>query len=319
MPTQLAAEATPVARALRALEAIQDRPGITAAALAERLGVSERAVRRYVATLRDGGVPIESTGGRFGGYRLGRGARLAPVVFTEDEAIALVTSVLSVTAGRRSSDPRMDALDKVIRALPAPARQVAAGVRDSATGTGAPDPLPQPAVTTTVVGAITRAQVLELAYRSEQGNERAWRVDPWALVVRHGRWYLLCRAHHADAVRTLRIDRIIEARMVEERCVIPDGLDAGEALERALGEGWRYDVRVFIEAPPDEVAPRLGSASGTLVAVEGGCELRGSTRNPWLFLCERLAPIPVPWRVLGGEEMRDAARDLAARLDAAAR
>lgn len=69
----------PTARALRCLELLQDHPGITADRLAARLGVSDRAARRYVAVLRVAGLPIESERGRYGGYRVGRGLRLRPL------------------------------------------------------------------------------------------------------------------------------------------------------------------------------------------------------------------------------------------------
>ena len=72
----------PTARALTALELIQGSPGITADRLAERLGVSERAARRYVATLREADIPIVSVRGPYGGYRVGRGLRPPPLVFT---------------------------------------------------------------------------------------------------------------------------------------------------------------------------------------------------------------------------------------------
>jgi len=74
---------SPTARALRTLEILQTRPGTTADELAERLGVTERAARRYVGILREAGIPVESVRGPHGGYRLGRGMKLPPIVFTE--------------------------------------------------------------------------------------------------------------------------------------------------------------------------------------------------------------------------------------------
>jgi predicted DNA-binding transcriptional regulator YafY len=85
---------SPTARALLALEAIQNSPGITAQLLGERLGVSERAARRYVAILREADLPIESVTGPYGGYRVGRGLRLPPLMFTAAEAMGLVMAVL---------------------------------------------------------------------------------------------------------------------------------------------------------------------------------------------------------------------------------
>ena len=84
--TRMAHEISPTARALLALEAIQNVPGITAARLGERLGVTERAARRYVAILREAELPIESVSGPYGGYQVGHGLRLPPLTFTAGKA-----------------------------------------------------------------------------------------------------------------------------------------------------------------------------------------------------------------------------------------
>src|ERR1700734_765379 len=86
----MAVDVSPTARALLALEAIQNSPGITAAGLGARLGVTDRAARRYVAILREADLPIESVSGPYGGYRVGRGLRLPPLMFTATEALGLV-------------------------------------------------------------------------------------------------------------------------------------------------------------------------------------------------------------------------------------
>lgn len=88
------ADASPTARALLALELEQGTPGITADRLAGKLGVSDRAARRYVGILREAGIPIESTRGPYGGYRVGRGLRLPPLMFSTGEALGLVMAVL---------------------------------------------------------------------------------------------------------------------------------------------------------------------------------------------------------------------------------
>src|SRR3954447_17453780 len=99
----MTSDAGPVARALLALDLIQRSPGVTADRLAAKIGVSERAARRYVGILREAGIPVESERGPYGGYRLGRGVRLPPLVFSPDEALGLVMAVLD--GHHDSSDP----------------------------------------------------------------------------------------------------------------------------------------------------------------------------------------------------------------------
>src|ERR1043166_7478744 len=109
-------DTSPTARALLALEVIQNCPGVTAARLGERLGVTERAARRYVAILREADPPLEAGSGPYGGYRVGRGLRLPPLMFTAAEAMGLVMAVLE--GHRNAADPADlvgGALDKIIR------------------------------------------------------------------------------------------------------------------------------------------------------------------------------------------------------------
>src|SRR3954465_11015280 len=126
----MTSDAGPVGRALLALDLIQRSPGVTADRLAGDLGVSGRAARRYVAILREAGIPIESVRGPYGGYHVGRGLRLPPVGFTATEALGLVMAVLDGhhDAGN-PTDPVGSALGKIVRALPEPVAAQAEEVR----------------------------------------------------------------------------------------------------------------------------------------------------------------------------------------------
>ncbi|MGR6917206.1 helix-turn-helix transcriptional regulator [[Actinomadura] parvosata] len=311
MPTDL----SPTARALRAMEILRTRPGVTAGELSAGLGVTERAARRYVAILREAGIPVESVRGPYGGYRLGRGTRLPPVAFTEPEALGLVMAVL---AGQPADADVAAALDKVIRALPESVGRQAAVLREHAAAT--PDRLsarPDPATTSTLVAAVAERRRVVVAYRSESGKEWEAEVDPWAVVVRHGRWYLLCFSHRAQAVRTYRIDRVREVRRGARAFDPPAGLDPVAALEENLGTGWEYATRVVFDAPLAEVAPWIRPPMGRLEPSGDGCVLAGSTSNPAMYAQEWLANIPFPFRVEGGPELRAALAKLTARLSAA--
>jgi len=123
-------DASPTARALLALELVQGSPGISADRLAEKLGVSGRAARRYVGILREAGIPIESVRGPYGGYRVGRGLRLPPLMFSAAEALGLVMAVLD--GHHDVSDPADSvgsALSKIVRALPEAVAAQAEAVR----------------------------------------------------------------------------------------------------------------------------------------------------------------------------------------------
>lgn len=123
----------PVAHALRVLRLLQARPGIGAAELAERLEISDRAVRCYIATLRSVGIPVDATSGRHGGYRIGRSAQPPPLAFESSDVLGLVMAVLDGHhAAADPDDPVGSALSKLIASLPAPTARQAAIVRDHA-------------------------------------------------------------------------------------------------------------------------------------------------------------------------------------------
>jgi predicted DNA-binding transcriptional regulator YafY len=309
-------DASPLARALVALELVQLSPGITADRLADRLGVSERAVRRYVGILREAGIPMESVRGPYGGYRLGRGLRLPPLMFSAAEALGLVMAVLD--GHHAASDPDDlvgSALGKIVRALPEPVAAQAEAVRR--TTAPAPDRAaarPDPDTTTALVQACSNHRRVRLGYRSEAGSQWVIEVDPWAVVVRHGRWYLLCRNHTADARRAYRIDRVRGVEVLEDTFIPPADLDPVTTLEEHLAVGWEYDVEVVIDAPVHTVTHCVPRAIGLLEPLDARtARLVGSTSNP-VWYAEQLAAIPAPYRIVRCPELQEAARVLGERL-----
>jgi len=310
---------SPTARALLALELIQDSPGVTAERLGDKLGVSERAARRYVGILREAGIPVESVRGPYGGYRIGHGARLPPLMFTATEALALVMAVLD---GHHevsdSTDPVGSAIGKIVRALPAAvATQVDAVRRTTAPAPDRAAARPDPDTTTTLVQACTNHRRVRLDYRSEAGSVWVVEVEPWAVVVRHGRWYLLCRLPGGDARRAYRVDRVRTVTVLDETFYPPNDLDPVATLEEHLAVGWEYEVEVIIEAGFDDVARRLPRALGRIEPIDAGStRLIGSTSNPWWY-AEQLAAFPVSYRIVGCPELQQTARVIGQRLLAA--
>ena len=311
---------SPTSRALRALELLQAEPGITAAQLAAHLGVTERAARRYVAILREAEIPIESVRGPYGGYRVGRGIRLPPLVFTATEALGLVMGVLEGShAAADADDPVGAALGKIIRALPENVGRPAATMRRHASATPRYSARPGTETTSTLVAAVAAQRRVSIGYRSEAGRQWTEDVDPWAVVVRYGRWYLLCHSHRAGAVRTYRIDRIQSVAVGADQFRAPDDLDHAELLEQHLAAGWEFTTRVVFDAPYEEVARYVTGPMGRLQRTGDGerCVLTGTTSNPAMYAGEWLARIQVPFHVEGGPELRAAVRAVTERLTAA--
>lgn len=310
---------SPTARALRALEVLHARPGLTADGLAQRLGVSERAARRYVGILREAGVPVEAARGRHGGYRLGQGARLPPVMFTEPEALTLVMAVVDGASKATAGDDVVaEALNKVIRALPPAIGRQAGALRDHAAA-AAPERdrhRADPAITSALIAAAAAHQKTRITYHS--GSRGPWDtdVDPWSVVVRAGRWYLLCFAHHVHAVRTYRIDRIQAVQVGTFTFEPPKDLDPVAMLEENLGTGWPFETRVVFLAPLEQVKPWFHAPMGRLEPHPEGCVVVGTTSDPGMYAGEWLASIPIPFRVEGGAELRAAMATLVERLSA---
>jgi predicted DNA-binding transcriptional regulator YafY len=314
------AETSPTARALLALELIQGSPDITADRLADKLGVSERAARRYVGILREAGIPIESARGRYGGYRVGRGLRLPPLLFSATEALGLVMAVLD--GHHDASDPAGpvgSALGKIVRALPEPVAAQAEAVRRNTAP--APDrgaARPDPGITTLLVQACSSRRRVRVAYRSEAGSEWQFEADPWAVVVRHGRWYLLCWSHAAGARRAYRVDRVQDVELLDDAFSPPADLDPVATLEEHLAVGWEYEVEVVIDAPVDAVRRCVSRALGRLEPLDAGrTRLVGTTSNPTWYAGQLGAMVPAAYRIVGGPEIQEASRVLGERLLAA--
>jgi predicted DNA-binding transcriptional regulator YafY len=337
----VAHEISPTARALLALEAIQNSPGITAQRLGDRLGVTERAARRYVAILREAGLPIDSVSGPYGGYQVGRGMRLPPLTFTAAEAAGLVMAVLEGHQAAADPDDLVGAaLAKILRVLPArvsalvrPIRDVTAtagpaGPAGAARFTGSPAAVVDrvsPELTTALFEACAGGRRLRLGYRlagrASDGDgwvERTMDVDPWAVILRHSRWYLLCWSHTRDARRVLRVDRIVTAEQRPETFAPLAGLDPLRVLEEHLSQGWTFPVEVLIDAPPAQVAFWLPRSLGTLTPYEDGTKTRltASTDDPQWY-AGLLAVLPFAFRVTESPPLRKAVADLGRRLLAA--
>jgi predicted DNA-binding transcriptional regulator YafY len=325
MGNAMAQDVSPTARALLTLEIIQNSPGITAHRLGDRLGVTERAARRYVAILREAELPVESVSGPYGGYRVGCGLRLPPLMFTAAEAMGLAMATLE--GHRHAADPADlvgSALAKIVRVLPSEVagpvrafREVtrAPAQRDGDAGRGAGSGASAgPELTTQLIEACTGARRLRLGYRMGRETERMMDIDPWAVVLRHSRWYLLGWSHTVQARRVLRVDRIARVEVLPDSFTPPPDLDALRTLEEHLSQGWAHPVDVLVDATVDETRRWIPRSLGRLEPDdEGRTRLRATTSEPDWY-ARQLAAIPAPFRVIASPEIQRAVAALGERL-----
>ncbi|OLT40116.1 DNA-binding transcriptional regulator [Saccharomonospora sp. CUA-673] len=265
-------------RLLRLLSLLQDRREWPGPELAERLGVTTRTLRRDVDRLRALDYPVRSTGGTGGGYRLGPGSRLPPLLLDDEESVA-VGVALATAAGRLPvaglADSATRALAKLGQVLPTRLRprlaafgavEAAVSRRVPADDLGAEHVDPERLAVLAV--ACRDAEVVTFGYAGRDGvTDR--RVEPHHLVTAEGRWYLLAHDLGRDDWRTFRVDRMSAPAGTGRRFTPRTLPDEPSAYLRAsfAGARYRHTATVHIELPVDDVRRRLPAhVPGELVA-----------------------------------------------------
>lgn len=297
-------------RALRVLGLLQSRPGWTASELARDLGVTPRTVRRDVERLRRLGYAVEGDRGASGGYRLARGRAIPPLLFAEDEVVAVGVALQRTAAlsDGAESESALRALTKLEATLPAPLRARLADLRSFISHTGMTTATVSPEVLTLIAGAIRGRVRLRFGYVSGRADSLSQRrVEPYRLVAADRGWYLSAFDLDRDDWRLFRLDRMgdVTASTLGFR-PRADEPDPVERLRTVPVEAYQHAVRVHIDAPLEQVAQWYGAYSVTLRALgPQRTELLSSTDRPdavpgWL------ANLSVPYRVLGDDAVRGA-------------
>jgi len=205
---------------------LQRQPNQTATQLAQELAVSVRTVQRYITMLDEIGIPVYAERGPYGGYALVRGYKMPPLIFTPEEAVAvsLGTSLLEEIWGRLYQAGARGALAKLDNVLPDEQRREVAWARQNvlSIGTNWTDPnLAMPFVEQ-LHDAIYERRRVRMRYRGRSQAAPAPReLDPYKLVSRWGRQYCIGYCHQRQAVRTFRLDRIVELTMLGQTFPLP--------------------------------------------------------------------------------------------------
>jgi predicted DNA-binding transcriptional regulator YafY len=255
-------------RLLRLLTLLQTRPTWPGEVLAERLGVTTRTVRRDVTRLRELGYPIDATAGVDGGYRLGPGGDLPPLLLDDDEAVAVVlglsTASLAGVDGVDQASSRV--LTKLDQVLPPRVRQrvadLSSTVVDARAGATGQLGVDAPRLFT-IARHCARSEELWFRYVARDGADTRRRTEPYRLVRVRARWYLVAFDLDKRDWRTFRVDRmasLVEGGARFERGATPD---AAELVAASIGNA-PYPVQgvIRLEAPCDEAQAWLPATAG---------------------------------------------------------
>jgi predicted DNA-binding transcriptional regulator YafY len=306
-------------RVLAVLELLQTYGLMRGDDIAARLEVDTRTVRRYVLILRERGVPIEMRRGRHGGYSLAPGYR-APLALTKDEALALAYGLLSVEPRERSitDGESKRALRKVALALPAVTRDLIQGM-DGAVTFATPvmggEALAVPVHLEAAVRAIRSRSQLRIRHRAQDGAETERAVDPYQLVHRYGRWYLVGYCHLRSELRVFRLDHIISASALADTFT-PPPVDALGAVERSIAlVPWRWEFQVIARLAPEEVSQRLAPTIAVCHSHARGTLLHGFAKD-LAPLAYALVGLDCPIEIIDPPELQAAMLELASRIRA---
>jgi predicted DNA-binding transcriptional regulator YafY len=252
-------------RLLRLLSLLQARAAWSGPELADRLGVTTRTVRNDVERLRQLGYPVLATPGVGGGYRLGAGAALPPLLLDDDEAVAVAVGLRTAANGSVTGiqETSVRALTKLEQLLPSRLRHRVNAVAAATVEVPASGPTVDAEVLTAIAGACRDQQRLQFDYRDHDGSAGVRTVEPHRLVHDRGRWYLVAWDVDRQDWRTFRADRIHPRIPTGPRFAPrdpPDG-DVASYLLRGVGAAtWRYRARVIVHAPATVIAGRLPPA-----------------------------------------------------------
>ena len=299
-------------RVLRLLALLQRRPSWTATELAAELGVTDRCIRRDIERLRTIGYPVHATAGVGGGYQLGAGTRLPPLLFDDEEAIATAVSLRLAAGGTvaGAGEAAVRALAKLDQVMPPRLRTEVRAVH------GATETLVGPGVEVDAELLVTLARACRDHVRvrfTYADKERT--VEPVRMVATGRRWYLMAWDRDRDDWRTFRLDRMRDTTATTWRFQPHDHPDPVAYVQQSVAAApYRYVGKVRLHAEPDQVRELISPQAGRVEEDrDGWCVLTVAGEDlGWMAV--RVAMLGFEAEVLEPPELREAAARVAGRL-----
>ncbi|MFG2335268.1 helix-turn-helix transcriptional regulator [Streptomyces yangpuensis] len=322
----------PTGRVLTLLELLQSGGTRTVAELADRLGVEGRTVRRYVSQLIDLDVPVESVRGRYGGYRLAPGYRLPPLMFSDDEALAVV---LGLVAGRRAGLTTTErtasetASAKIRRVLPKHIARRLDTLLEALAFTEQPGEFgefdtPDAGVLLTIADAVRHHRPVSIRYTDRDSRRSERTLHAYGIVAHAGRWYVTGRDARIGEDRTFRLDRIADARTLPGSFEAPVGPDPEQRVLSGFATAeYRHEVTLRIHGTVEQIRAHLPASVANLKEHESAAGEDRATER-WLrvelraerldWLPPVLASLDRPFVIERPDELRGLVIALADRL-----
>jgi predicted DNA-binding transcriptional regulator YafY len=310
------------ARLLRLLSLLQARRDWTSAELASRLGVTTRTIRHDMDRLRGLGYPVNARPGVAGGYRLGAGGALPPLLLDDEEAVAVVIGLRTAASGSvaGAEEASVRALAKLQQVLPSRLRHRVSAFQGFALPVAWRGPQVDPDVLTLIAGACRDHERLRFDYRAHGGAASRRSVEPYRLVHDRGRWYLMAWDTDRDAWRTFRVDRISPLPPTGPRFTpraLPADREIAAQVARGAGEAtWRYRARVIVHAPASQVRARLPIPVEVSSLGSDRCVFEPGSDYPEM-LALYLGMLDADFTVVDSPELVSALRTLAGRFQRA--
>ena len=320
-------------RLLRLLSLLQVRRDWPGGALAQRLQVSPRTVRRDVDRLRDLGYPVKATKGPDGGYRLDAGTELPPLLFDDEQAVAVAVALQTATSGVTGiEEGALRALATVRQVMPAHLRQRVDALRVTAVPRGGVDlPMVDTEHLIAIGTAVRAVQVLRFDYAAPNWDaadgaaaQRPWqpprRTEPHHLVTWGGRWYLIAWDLEREDWRTFRVDRMTPKTPTGPRFSpreLPGGDVAAYIDASFRGGGWPCRGEFVLHAPAADIAGWVRRQAVVEELSADRCRVLAGSWS-WDRLAAWVGMFDVDLEIAGPQELKDAAARLADRYAAAA-
>jgi len=307
----------PATRVLAVLELLQSHGRMSGAELAQRLDVDGRTLRRYITVLEDLGIPITAERGRHGAYMLVAGFKLPPMMFTDDEALALSVGLLAARSLglAEGASAVASAQAKLERVMPANLKSRVRAVDETVKLdlSHAPSPGDNDALVVLTAAAQMHKRV-HLHYRSSKGDDTQRDFDPYGLVYRQGRWYVGGMCHLRQGLRSFRLDRVQDVQLLDFKFSRPSDFDAMQHLTFSIASIPRaIAVEILLKTDLRTALEEMGDSIGLFESCEQGVLLRSRTDSiDWY--ARQLAKLPFAFEIRQPSELGAALRICAEHL-----